>query len=195
MNKVVLIADSDAQTREFISLAAKSAGYTPVTADKDVLPDTESPYAAVLSSDNAELAKRLRKKYKDCAIYFLGAEKGENTVCVPIDPAQLSKIFGAAAMPNGVLLDEKAGVLTVGDKKLTLTLNEQELFRHFAANPNRAFSNEELALEVFGADIQDVRTLARDTASSLARKLEGISENWALKHLWGVGYKFEIMTS
>ena len=60
---------------------------------------------------------------------------------------------------------------------------ELELIYHFASNPNRVYTRDQLLDEVWGFDYYgDSRTV---------EKLEGVSDKWSLKTVWGVGYKFE----
>ena len=61
---------------------------------------------------------------------------------------------------------------------------EMELIYHLASNPNRVFTRDQLLDEVWGFDYYGVKRLRE--------KLEGVSDKWALKTVWGVGYKFEL---
>ncbi|MCH5324344.1 MAG: winged-helix domain-containing protein [Eubacterium sp.] len=196
MGKILFIADENKQTCDFISLAAESAGYTVIRAygSADIKAVGRVPDIAVFSAEYSELADSVKPLWDGCRIYFLkDGGTGSNVLSLPIQPAQLADMLSSSELPEDMALDETTARLSVSGKEIALTLNEQELLKYLVLNPNRAFSNEELALEVFGADVNDVQALAGDTAASLARKLEGSSEIWALKHLWGVGYKFEIM--
>ena len=68
---------------------------------------------------------------------------------------------------------------------------ELELIYHLASNPNRVYTRDQLLDEVWGFDYYgDSRTIDVHI-KRLREKLEGVSEKWALKTVWGVGYKFE----
>lgn len=68
---------------------------------------------------------------------------------------------------------------------------ELELIYHFASNPNRVYTRDQLLDEVWGFDYYgDSRTIDVHV-KRLREKLEGVSDKWALKTVWGVGYKFE----
>ena len=68
---------------------------------------------------------------------------------------------------------------------------ELELIYHLASNPNRVFTRDQLLDEVWGFEYYgDSRTIDVHI-KRLREKLEGISDQWALKTVWGVGYKFE----
>ena len=69
---------------------------------------------------------------------------------------------------------------------------EMELIYHLASNPNRVFTRDQLLDEVWGFDyFGDSRTVDVHI-KRLREKLEGVSDKWALKTVWGVGYKFEV---
>jgi len=68
---------------------------------------------------------------------------------------------------------------------------ELELIFHLAKNPNKVFTRDQLLSEVWGFDyFGDSRTVDVHI-KRLREKLEGASDKWELKTVWGVGYKFE----
>ena len=68
---------------------------------------------------------------------------------------------------------------------------EMELLHFLAAHPNRVYTRNQLLDEVWGFDYYgDSRTIDVHV-KRLREKLEGVSEKWSLKTVWGVGYKFE----
>ena len=69
---------------------------------------------------------------------------------------------------------------------------ELELLYHLAAAPNRVFTRNQLLDEVWGFDyFGDSRTVDVHI-KRLREKLEAVSDQWRLKTVWGVGYKFEV---
>ena len=69
---------------------------------------------------------------------------------------------------------------------------ELELVYFLASNPNRVFTRDQLLDEVWGFEYYgDSRTIDVHI-KRLREKLEGVSEQWSLKTVWGVGYKFEV---
>ncbi|MBQ2325322.1 MAG: response regulator transcription factor [Clostridia bacterium] len=71
---------------------------------------------------------------------------------------------------------------------------ELELLYFLAANYNRVFTRDQLLDKVWGFDyLGDSRTVDVHI-KRLREKLEGASEKWVLKTVWGVGYKFEVRT-
>ena len=82
--------------------------------------------------------------------------------------------------------------LIVDGKKIDTPPKEMELLYHLAATPNRVYTRNQLLDEVWGFDyFGDSRTVDVHI-KRLREKLEGVSDQWALKTVWGVGYKFEV---
>ena len=82
--------------------------------------------------------------------------------------------------------------LIVDGKKIDTPPKEMELLYHLAATPNRVYTRNQLLDEVWGFDyFGDSRTVDVHI-KRLREKLEGISDQWRLKTVWGVGYKFEV---
>ena len=81
--------------------------------------------------------------------------------------------------------------LLVDGKRVDTPPKELELLYHLASAPNRVFTRNQLLDEVWGFDyFGDSRTVDVHI-KRLREKLEGVSDKWALKTVWGVGYKFE----
>ena len=82
--------------------------------------------------------------------------------------------------------------LIVDGKRVDTPPKELELLFHLASAPNRVFTRNQLLDEVWGFDyFGDSRTVDVHV-KRLREKLEGVSERWALKTVWGMGYKFEV---
>lgn len=82
-------------------------------------------------------------------------------------------------------------VLKVRGKVVETPPKELELLFFLASNPNRVFTRDQLLDEVWGFEYYgDSRTIDVHI-KRLRLKLEGVSDKWALKTVWGVGYKFE----
>ena len=82
--------------------------------------------------------------------------------------------------------------LLVDGKRVDTPPKEMELLYHLASAPNRVFTRNQLLDEVWGFDyFGDSRTVDVHI-KRLREKLEGISDQWRLKTVWGVGYKFEV---
>ena len=82
--------------------------------------------------------------------------------------------------------------LRVKDEVVDTPPKELELLYHLASNPNKVFTRDALLDEVWGFEYYgDSRTIDVHI-KRLREKLEGVSEKWSLKTVWGVGYKFEL---
>ena len=63
---------------------------------------------------------------------------------------------------------------------------EMELIYHLASNPNRVFTRDQLLDEVWGFDYYGDSRTVDVHVKRLREKLEGVSDKWALKTVWGV---------
>ncbi len=81
--------------------------------------------------------------------------------------------------------------LRVNGKDIDAPPKEIELLYHLAKNPNRVFTRDQLLDEIWGFKyFGDSRTVDVHI-KRIREKLEGVSEKWTIKTVWGVGYKFE----
>ena len=83
--------------------------------------------------------------------------------------------------------------LKLNGKAIDIPPKELELLYFLASNCNRVFTRDQLLDKVWGFDyLGDSRTVDVHV-KRLREKLEGVSDKWVLKTVWGVGYKFEIL--
>lgn len=88
-------------------------------------------------------------------------------------------------------IDKQAYDLIIDGKRVDAPPKEIELLYFLAQNPNRVFTRAQLLDDVWGFDyFGDTRTVDVHV-KRLREKLEGVSDKWELKTVWGVGYKFE----
>ncbi len=82
--------------------------------------------------------------------------------------------------------------LTVKGKAVEIPPKELELLYFLSSNPNKAFSRDKLLNEVWGFEFYgDTRTVDVHV-KRIREKIEGASDKWELKTVWGIGYKFEV---
>ena len=92
-----------------------------------------------------------------------------------------------------LVIDMDAFELLVDGKKVDAPPKEMELLYHLASSPNRVYTRNQLLDEVWGFDyFGDSRTVDVHV-KRLREKLEGVSDQWSVKTVWGVGYKFEVV--
>ena len=82
--------------------------------------------------------------------------------------------------------------LLVDGQRVDTPPKELELLFHLASSPNRVFTRNQLLDEVWGFDyFGDSRTVDVHV-KRLREKIEGVSDQWELTTVWGVGYKFKV---
>ena len=89
-------------------------------------------------------------------------------------------------------LDMSKYELKIKGKKVEAPPKEKELIYYLASHPNKVFTRDQLLNEIWGFDyFGDSRTV--DVHIKRIRgKLEGVSDKWKLKTVWGVGYELEV---
>jgi len=93
---------------------------------------------------------------------------------------------------DNLSIDKQSYNITVKDQKMEIPPKEIELLYFLASSPNRVFTRAQLLDDVWGFDyFGDTRTVDVHV-KRLREKLQGVSEQWEIKTVWGVGYKFEL---
>ena len=82
--------------------------------------------------------------------------------------------------------------LKVDGKVVDTPPKELELLFHLASNPNRVYTRDQLLDEVWGFEYYGDSRTVDVHIKRFREKLEGVSDQWSLKTVWGVGYKFEV---
>ena len=125
--------------------------------------------------DSKELVARVKavlRRYKPAA-------------AVPAKPA-----VECVEYPDLTINKTNYSVMYMG-KNVDMPPKELELIYHFASNPNRVYTRDQLLDEVWGFDYYGDSRTVDVHVKRLREKLEGVSDKWSLKTVWGVGYKFE----
>lgn len=92
---------------------------------------------------------------------------------------------------DNLIIDKQAYDLIIAGKRVDAPPKEIELLYFLAQSPNRVFTRAQLLDDVWGFDyFGDTRTVDVHV-KRLREKLEGVSDKWEVKTVWGVGYKFE----
>lgn len=139
----------------------------------------------------------------------LGLELGaDDYVVKPFEPKELIARIRAVLRRSADSVDEKADEdelsfdglkinqstyeVYVDDKKVEMPPKEFELLYFLAKNTNKVFTRDQLLDEIWGYEFfGDSRTVDVHI-KRIREKLEGENRTWALKTVWGVGYKFEV---
>ena len=184
--------------------------------------EEESPDIILLDimlpeQDGWQVCREIRKK-SQCPIIMLtakgetfdkvlGLELGADDYIVkPFETKEVLARIKAVLRRSGKQDPNEKKVVTYD--KLSINLNnyelrvngvqvdtppkEMELIYHLASNPNRVFSRDQLLDEVWGFNYYGDSRTVDVHVKRLREKLEGVSDQWSLKTVWGVGYKFEV---
>ena len=92
-----------------------------------------------------------------------------------------------------LIIDLDSFELIVDGKRVETPPKEMELLYHLASTPNRVYTRNQLMDEVWGFDYFGESRTVDVHVKRLREKLEGVSEQWSLKTVWGVGSKFEVL--
>ena len=169
--------------------------------------------------DGWQVCREIRKK-SQCPIIMitakgelfdrvLGLELGaDDYVVKPFEAKEVMARIKAVLRRSGISAEKKARIveydnlyinmenyeLRVGGKVIDAPPKEMELIYHLAGNPNRVFTRDQLLDEVWGFEYYGDSRTVDVHVKRLREKLEGVSDQWTLKTVWGVGYKFEVRT-
>ena len=167
--------------------------------------------------DGWQVCRRIRKT-SDCPIIMLtakgelfdkvlGLELGADDYIVkPFETKEVIARIKAVLRRAGLGQREKAKEVTfdnlyinmenyelrVKGQQIDTPPKEMELIYHLASNPNRVYTRDQLLDEVWGFEYYGDSRTVDVHIKRLREKLDGISEEWTLKTVWGVGYKFEV---
>ena len=169
--------------------------------------------------DGWQVCRQIRQK-SDCPIIMLTA-KGEtfdkvlglelgadDYVVKPFDTKEIVARIKAVLRRSSPAGTAEGEVKEVSYDKLTVNMTryelkvegkvvdappkELELLFHLASHPNRVFTRDQLLDEVWGFEYYGDSRTVDVHIKRLREKLEGVSDQWSLKTVWGVGYKFEV---
>lgn len=169
------------------------------------------------TQDGWQVCREIRKKSSipiimitakgDTFDKVLGLELGaDDYVVKPIDVKEILARMKAIARRVGTA-QEESEVKEVRYENMTVNMTryelrvygrvvdtppkELELLFYLASNPNRVYTRDQLLDEIWGFEYYgDSRTIDVHI-KRLREKLEGVSDKWSLRTVWGVGYKFE----
>lgn len=82
----------------------------------------------------------------------------------------------------------------IGEKRVPLTKKEIETMWTLAGNPGKVFTRDNLLDSLWGYDYYGDSRTVDSHIKRLRAKLDTVDHpNWAIKTIWGVGYKFELL--
>ncbi|WP_417573370.1 response regulator transcription factor [Phascolarctobacterium faecium] len=93
---------------------------------------------------------------------------------------------------GNLVIDLDKYLVTIGGADVTLTKKEVELLWTLAKNSSKVFSRENLLDSILGYDyFGDSRTVDSHIKRLRAKVDKFEHEEWEIKTIWGVGYRFE----
>ena len=138
---------------------------------------------------------------------ILGLELGANDYIIkPFEAKEVIARIHAVLRRTGTN-EEKEKVKEINWDKLSINLTnyelrvdgkyidtppkEMELLYYLASNPNKVFTRDQLLDKVWGFDYYGDSRTVDVHIKRLREKINGVSDQWSLKTVWGVGYKFD----
>lgn len=139
---------------------------------------------------------------------IMGLDIGADDYIVkPFSPAEV--MARVRAIMRRVMLDDKRSsqiftydnlkinmndyIVTVDNKNVSLTKKEIEILWTLVSNKNKVFTRDNLLNSLWGYDyFGDNRTVDSHIKRLRSKLDEYEHENWEIKTIWGVGYKFEV---
>ena len=197
MPKKILIVEDEANIRELLRLYLEREGYTVLEAENGVegIKKWKSDKPDMLLLD---VMMPVMDGWAVCL--EMGAD---DYIVKPLEMpeviARVRAVFRRMAPDDApeklsfdnLVIDKQAYDLVIKGKRVDAPPKEIELLYFLASSPNRVFTRAQLLDDVWGFDyFGDTRTVDVHV-KRLREKLEGVSDKWELKTVWGVGYKFE----
>lgn len=92
---------------------------------------------------------------------------------------------------NGLTINAKKRLVSVGGKEINLTAREFDLLHHLASHPGHVYSRIQLLDQVWGYSYEGYEHTVNTHINRLRAKIEDDPANPAyVQTVWGVGYKF-----
>ena len=193
----VLIVEDDRNIQELLQLYLEKEGYAVTVASdggqglakfRSIKPDLVLLDVMMPVMDGWAVCKAIRTDSQTPILMLARIEAVlRRTGSAPAQEAARRLTF------DKMTIDMDAFELIIDGKKVDTPPKEMELLFYLASSPNRVYTRNQLLDEVWGFDyFGDSRTVDVHV-KRLREKLEGVSESWNLKTVWGVGYKFEVL--
>lgn len=172
MNKI-LIADDNQQITSILANYARKEGFEPLVA---------------LDGQQAlELFEQHEKNIDVVLLDVMMPKLDGFEVCRELRRRSMVPIIMVTAR-----IDLDKYLVTIGGADVTLTKKEVELLWTLAKNSSKVFSRENLLDSIWGYDyFGDSRTVDSHIKRLRAKVDKFEHEEWEIKTIWGVGYRFE----
>ena len=210
----IMVADDDQNICELLRLYLEKEQYTVVIANdgNEAIAkfNSENPALILLDImmpglDGWQVCREIRKKSNVPIIMItakgetfdkvLGLELGaDDYVVKPFDAKEIVARIKAVLRRVSSGTQAENAVREVSYDKLVVNMTRYELKvdgKAVDTPPNRVYTRDQLLDEVWGFEYYGDSRTVDVHIKRLREKLEGVSDQWCLKTVWGVGYKFE----
>ena len=161
MNKI-LIADDNQQITSILANYARKEGFEPLVA-----------------LDGQQALELFEQHEKNIDVILRRVQPRE---------AEQQNLYSV----GNLVIDLDKYLVTIGGAVVTLTKKEVELLWTLAKNSSKVFSRENLLDSIWGYDyFGDSRTVDSHIKRLRAKVDKFEHEEWEIKTIWGVGYRFE----
>jgi DNA-binding response OmpR family regulator len=172
--------------------------------------------------DGYQVCREIRKSSKVPIVYvtakgetmdkIIGLELGADDYIVkPFDPkemvARVKAVLrrygnGGSEQQNdsviinytGLVINPKTYVVERNGDRLELPPKEFELLHFLARHPNQVFTRDQILDKIWGYEFAGETRTVDVHVKRIREKIEADGkENWTIKTVWGVGYKFEVL--
>ena len=99
---------------------------------------------------------------------------------------------GSHLVAGNLDIDMSAFIVKLGDEVIPCTPKEIEILWTLAGNPGMVFSREHLLQSIWGYDFLGDTRAVDSHIKRIRAKLCRPGNNWDIKTVWGVGYRFEM---
>ena len=82
--------------------------------------------------------------------------------------------------------------LKLRGKRVDIPPKELELLYFLALNNNKVFTRDQLLDKVWGFDYRGDSRTVDVHIKRIREKIDGVSDKWSIKTVWGIGYKFDL---
>ena len=99
---------------------------------------------------------------------------------------------GSHLVAGNLDIDMSAFIVKLGDEVIPCTPKEIEILWTLAGNPGMVFSREHLLQSIWGYDFLGDTRAVDSHIKRIRAKLCRPGNNWDIKTVWGVGYRFDM---
>ena len=93
---------------------------------------------------------------------------------------------------DNLYINKSTYEIKINGETIDMPPKEFELLTFLCSHPNKVYTRDQLLNEVWGYDYYGDSRTVDVHVKRIREKIDGVSDNWTLRTIWGVGYKFEV---